>query len=79
MPDVTRILDTIEDIDASAAEQLLPLVYDKLRKLAAARMAQESPDHVCRRRRWFTRRICGLSMSRWLSTGTVGGISTAQR
>jgi RNA polymerase sigma factor (TIGR02999 family) len=41
MNDVTRILSAIEDGDPSAAEQLLPLVYDELRKLAAQRLAQE--------------------------------------
>jgi RNA polymerase sigma factor (TIGR02999 family) len=46
MPDVTHILNAIEDGDPSAAEQLLPLVYDELRKLATARMAQEAPDHT---------------------------------
>lgn len=42
MPDVTRILSQLEAGDPSAAEQLLPLVYDELRKLAAARMNAES-------------------------------------
>jgi RNA polymerase sigma factor (TIGR02999 family) len=46
MSDVTRILQQIEGGDSSAAEQLLPLVYGELRKLAAARMAAESPDHT---------------------------------
>jgi RNA polymerase sigma factor (TIGR02999 family) len=46
MSDVTRILEQIEAGDPSAAEQLLPLVYDELRKLAAAKMAGESPDHT---------------------------------
>ena len=41
MSDVTRILLQIESGDPSAAEHLLPLVYDELRKLAAARLAQE--------------------------------------
>lgn len=41
MSDVTRILSQIETGDPSAAEKLLPLVYDELRKLAAARLAQE--------------------------------------
>ena len=41
MSDVTRILSQIESGDPSAAEQLLPLVYDELRKLAAEKMAQE--------------------------------------
>jgi RNA polymerase sigma factor (TIGR02999 family) len=42
MPDVTQILSAIERGDPSAAGQLLPLVYDELRKLAAERMAQEA-------------------------------------
>ena len=46
MSDVTQILQQIESGDPSAAEHLLPLVYDELRKLAAARMSQESPDHT---------------------------------
>ena len=46
MSDVTRILEQIEAGDPSAAEQLLPLVYEELRKLAAAKMAGESPDHT---------------------------------
>ncbi len=46
MPDVTQILNAIEAGDPSAADELLPLIYDELRKLAAARMAQESPDHT---------------------------------
>jgi RNA polymerase sigma factor (sigma-70 family) len=41
MSDVTRILAHIESGDPAAAEQLLPLVYNELRKLAAARLAQE--------------------------------------
>jgi hypothetical protein len=46
MNDVTRILTDIEQGDGQAAEQLLPLVYDELRKLAAARMAAENPGHT---------------------------------
>lgn len=46
MNDVTLIIQAIDRGDPHAAEQLLPLVYDELRKLAAARMAQESPDHT---------------------------------
>ena len=41
MPDVTNILSQIGSGDPSAAEQLLPLVYEELRKLAAARLSQE--------------------------------------
>ncbi len=43
MTDVTRILFAIEQGEPQASEQLLPLVYDELRKLAASKMAQEAP------------------------------------
>jgi RNA polymerase sigma factor (TIGR02999 family) len=46
MSDVTQILNAIEQGDPSAAEQLLPLVYEELRKLAAQRMAQENPGQT---------------------------------
>src|SRR5437868_3958421 len=46
MSDVTRLLDAATAGDRRAAADLLPLVYDELRKLAAARMAAESPDHT---------------------------------
>jgi RNA polymerase sigma factor (TIGR02999 family) len=46
MTEVTRILSQIEPGDPSTAEQLLPLVYDELRKLAAARMANEDPHQT---------------------------------
>lgn len=43
MSDVTQILSQIESGDRAAADRLLPLVYEELRKLAAARMSQENP------------------------------------
>ena len=46
MSDVTQILSQIEAGDPSASDQLLPLVYDELRKLAAARMKYERSDHT---------------------------------
>ncbi len=46
MSDVTHILNQIESGDPSAAEQLLPLVYAELRKLAAAKLAQEMPGQT---------------------------------
>src|ERR671931_6293 len=46
MTDVTRILSAVEQGDPSAAEQLLPLVYDELRKLAAQKLAQEKPGQT---------------------------------
>jgi RNA polymerase sigma factor (TIGR02999 family) len=46
MNEVTRFLNAARQGDANAAAQLLPLVYDELRRLAAARMAMERPDHT---------------------------------
>ncbi|HEV8061685.1 MAG TPA: ECF-type sigma factor [Gemmataceae bacterium] len=46
MDEVTRILSAIEQGDPHAAEQLLPLVYGELRKLAAAKLAQEKPGQT---------------------------------
>jgi RNA polymerase sigma factor (TIGR02999 family) len=46
MTEITRILSSIENGDPAAAEQLLPLVYDELRKLAAHKLAQEKPGQT---------------------------------
>lgn len=46
MSEVTRILSAIEQGEPQAAEQLLPLVYDELRKLAAQKLVQEKPDQT---------------------------------
>src|SRR3954469_10546908 len=46
MHDVTRVLSAIEQGDPHAGEQLLPLVYDELRKLAAAQLADEKPGQT---------------------------------
>jgi RNA polymerase sigma factor (TIGR02999 family) len=46
MTEITRILSAIEQGDPHAAEQLLPLVYDELRKLAAQKLAQEAPGQT---------------------------------
>ena len=46
MHEVTRVLEAVQRGDAGAAAQLLPLVYDELRKLAAARLAREAPGHT---------------------------------
>jgi RNA polymerase sigma factor (TIGR02999 family) len=46
MNEVTRILSAIEQGDPNAAEQLLPLVYDELRRLAAVKMAREKPGQT---------------------------------
>src|SRR5215213_1458008 len=46
MSDVTRILERVHEGDPRAAEQLLPLVYEELRKLAAQKLAQEKPGQT---------------------------------
>ena len=46
MTDITRILSEIEDGDPNAANELLPLVYDELRQLAAARLRNEKPGQT---------------------------------
>src|SRR5262249_38897275 len=46
MTDVTQVLNAIQQGDPHAAEQLLPLVYDELRKLAAQRLAKEKPGQT---------------------------------
>jgi len=46
MPDLTRLMEAARAGDRQAADQLLPLVYDELRKLASIRMAAEAPGHT---------------------------------
>ena len=46
MSDVTRILDRVQQGEAQAASELLPLVYEELRQLAAHKMAQQVPGHT---------------------------------
>src|SRR5271167_4895569 len=46
MPEITQLLSAAAGGDRQAAADLLPLVYDELRKLAAARMAAENPGHT---------------------------------
>ena len=73
MSDVTRVLSAIEDGDPSAAEQLLPLVYEELRKLAAAKMAQENPGQTLQAtalvHEAFLRLVDGEKSERWDSRG----------
>ena len=75
MCDVTRILGKMEAGDPLAAEQLLTLIYDELRKLAAEKWPRRSPGRRCRPRGWSTRRTSGWWTLKRSSTGTVGGIS----
>ena len=46
MTDVTQILSRIESGDPTAAEQLLPLVYDELRRIASRQLGRERGDHT---------------------------------
>ena len=61
MTDVTQILSQIEKGDPRAAEQLLPLVYDELRRLAAKKLAQEKPGQTLDARRGQPRGKTNLS------------------
>ncbi len=68
MPDVTQLLHAIDAGDPCAAEQLLPLVYEELRRLAAARMAQEKPGQTLQatalvHEAWL--RLAGAEPQRW--------------
>lgn len=70
MSDVTRLLGAIDHGDPKAAEELLPLVYDQLRQLAAARMARESPGQTLQatalvHEAWL--RLVGSNETRWNS------------
>ncbi len=73
MSDVTQILTAIEQGDPSAAKQLLPLVYDELRKLAAARMAQEKPGQTLQAtslvHEAYMRLVDGQEGQQWNSRG----------
>ena len=70
MNDVTRILNAIESGDRKAAGQLLPLVYDELRKLAVHKLARECRGRRCSQRRSCTRPTFGWS-GRW-TTSALG-------
>ena len=68
MHDVTRILNAIEHGDSKAASELLPLVYEELRRLAASKMAHESVGHTLQptalvHEAWL--RLVGANQSGW--------------
>jgi RNA polymerase sigma factor (TIGR02999 family) len=68
MSDVTRMLSAIDHGDASAAEELLPLLYDELRKLAAQKMANEAPGQTLQptalvHEAWL--RLAGSNCQQW--------------
>jgi RNA polymerase sigma factor (TIGR02999 family) len=73
MSTVTQILSAIEQGDPHAAEQLLPLVYDELRKLAAAKLAQEKPGQTLQAtalvHEAYLRLVGGDRALRWDSRG----------
>jgi RNA polymerase sigma factor (TIGR02999 family) len=73
MNDVTRILSAIDRGDPAAAEQLLPLVYDELRKLAARKLAQEKPGQTLQPtalvHEAYLRLVDGLQAQGWNSRG----------
>jgi RNA polymerase sigma factor (TIGR02999 family) len=73
MSEVTRILSAIEQGDPSAAEELLPLVYDELRQLAAQRLAHEKPGQTLQATALvhdvFLRLVEGSQAQHWNSRG----------
>src|SRR5437899_2236564 len=76
MSDVTRILCAIESGDAKAADELLPLVYDELRRLAAHKMSNEAPGQTLQptalvHEAWL--RLTGNEPSNWNSRGHFFG------
>ena len=76
MSDVTRLLDAAAAGDPQAAADLLPLVYDELRKLAAARLADEKPGQTLQPPPWSTRPTCGWSAATSRRTGTAAATSS---
>ena len=77
MSDVTRILTQIEQGDLHAAEQLLPLVYDELRQLAAQKLAHEKPGQTLQAtalvHEAYVRLVEGDAAQRWNSRGHFFG------
>jgi RNA polymerase sigma factor (TIGR02999 family) len=73
MHNVTQMLSAIEQGDPQAAQELLPLVYDELRKLAAARMVAERPDHTLQAtalvHEAYVRLVDGEQVRNWDSRG----------
>jgi RNA polymerase sigma factor (TIGR02999 family) len=72
MSDVTHILERVQQGDPKAAEELLPLVYDELRKLAAHKMANEASGHTLQptalvHEAWL--RLAGSGNEHWNSRG----------
>jgi RNA polymerase sigma factor (TIGR02999 family) len=84
MSDVTRILSQIEQGDPQAAEKLLPLVYDELRKLAAVKLAQEKPGQTLQAtalvHEAYVRLVDSQQAQQWNSRGHFfGAVAEAMR
>jgi hypothetical protein len=80
---MTQVLEAVGAAEEQAAEQLLPLVYDELRKLAAQKMANEAPGQTLQPRPFAKRRF-STKRSMWRrwrkgkgSGGQAGGISSS--
>jgi RNA polymerase sigma factor (TIGR02999 family) len=77
MSDVTQILSRIESGDPSAAEQLLPMVYDELRRLAAQRLSHENPGQTLQAtalvHEAYLRLVDGQQAQHWNSRGHFFG------
>jgi RNA polymerase sigma factor (TIGR02999 family) len=73
MSDFTRLLSSAEQGDPRAADQLLPLVYDELRKLAAQKLAQETPGQTLQAtalvHEAYLRLVDGKDLQRWDGRG----------
>ena len=82
MSDVTRILSQIEQGDGQAAEQLLPFVYEQLRKLAAEKMAREKPGQTLQAtalvHEAYIRLVDVEKAQHWNSRGHFFGAAAAQ-
>src|SRR5271157_3065197 len=73
MNELTRVLSAVEQGDPHAAEQLLPLVYDELRRLAARKLAQEKPGQTLQAtalvHEAYLRLVAGEKGQHWNSRG----------
>ena len=77
-PEITVLLKAWGSGDAAALDQLTPLVYDELRRLARRYMRTSAPGTRCRPLRWSMKRTCGW----WMQTawpGRIGCISSRSR
>ncbi len=77
MSEITRILKSIEQGGAQATEELLPLVYEELRRLARRGWRMRRQGIPCSRQPWFMRHGCVLP-GRRISHG-MGGVISLQR